>query len=237
MSENSVFLTLNSKDCTNPQYPVWILNDSTLNNIGDARIRVHFAAFPNVVYPINEFNNTLTWFDTISRTTTVPPGSYTGSALATLLGTLMTHGANTITVTYDSAASYKYTFSGTANFYFIDGTLAPNVGITTFPQVLSATVTGNNPINIAGTAFVDVICSLGLRTYSSTLGNTTLCRIPVGDNFMNQIVWEPAYILEHKLFASTIHDIGINLQDDKGKPYILPANAYLSLVLEIAYVK
>ena len=237
--QRSYFIQLNTKDCANPQTPQWHISDTSLTNIGEASISVNQIFIPNAVYPVNSTNNTVKFVEVATEISVViPPGSYTGTAFATAIAVAMTAGtlnARTYTASYDMTSLYTLSVTGSGTFYFNTSTASRSMGFVTFPATLALTNTGTVPINCSGSSFVDVLCTLSLKTYSSTLNNTTIARIPLTENFGSYILWEPQFEVKHELLVNQLNSIGISLQDDRGAQWLLPQGFDVGITFKISY--
>ena len=236
----SYFITLNTKDCSNPAMPVWHLQDTSLTNIGDASISLHQVFIPNAVYPVNSSNNTILFVETGSTliTASIVPGSYTGTDFATAVALAMTTAtlnARTYTASYNMTSTYLLTVTGSGTFYFVSSSAMRSMGITTFTTTLALSDVGDVPLNCAGTSFVDIVVGTSLKTYSSTLNNTTLGRIPLTENFGSYILWEPAFTIEHDLLSTQLNSFELKFQDDRGNLWLLPSGFDVGLTIKISY--
>ena len=229
---------LNTRDSsqTTPWYATWqnqhFLTDHMHQNV---HLLMDGIIFPNLVYPINKYNNNISFEEASAVGTilsaTIPENNYTGFTLAVALKTIMdAAGTDTYTVTYDSQAE-KLNFVSTGTFRF---TQEPSngayeeLGITTSSSY-SGNITGDYPINISGSQYVDVISNLSSNSYSSTHESTNvIMRVPLVTGFGSVIHF--GYDNKHKVLLTnpSFNTILFELRDDKGNAWELPTNASVS---------
>lgn len=236
-------LYLNSRDqnvvLDSNQNVQWSINDPRLQTLGSSTVSLVNIELPNVVYPINAYYNTVKFLQTGtgSFTATVTPGYYTGSTLATALASAMsTASGGTYTGSF-STTTYKITITrSTSTFQWesVSNNMYTELGIITFAAA-AISQTGNAPVLLQGTNFVDLVCS-ELPTTSVSVGSAgqrVLARIPIDQSFGNIIFFQPNVGQAMPVSIDGVSSLTIGLYDDRGNPWILPANAHLSLCLSI----
>lgn len=218
----------------------WPIQRPHLQNVGHYTISLKNIEFPNTVYPINRFNNIITFNEGGGDlTVTLPPNSYTGTQIAASLATLMSAAGGTYTVTYD-AQSKKLTFTETAGptaFYFV-GSIANSglseLGITTVGSASAATSQVSDvPINVSGTQYVDLVTNLSSLNYSTSTNAHLLARIPVNVAFGEVVFYEPPVDLYLLMSSPDFISFSLVLRDDKNNSWELPSNSYLSMVMRL----
>ena len=241
MSSLLLFNTRDSETDT-PYDTFWPIHVSRLNNLTRFKITLQNIEFPNVVYPINRFNNNLYFSedDAGSFTATLTPNGYTGTQLAAELKTqLEAAGAGTYTVTYDTQ-SKKMTIAvagAVAAFQFLTGVnnAYGELGyeLTSASDADAASYTSDYPINISGSAYVDVVTNFSTHNHSVSTTSNVFARVPLADSFGSVVLYEPH--TDDSLFvnATEIGFFNMHLRDDKGNVWELPKNAHVSLALKI----
>jgi hypothetical protein len=139
-------------------------------------------------------------------------------------------GGQVYTVTYDTQAR-TLTIAAPGNFTLESGVhdALSEMGMETLTTGLS--ITSDYPINISGSAFVDIVADMSNMNFSTSTTSHVLCRVPLNVPFGNMVFYEPPS--HAKMFTSRVRfeQLYISLRDDKGDQWKLPNNSYLSLVL------
>lgn len=237
-------LYLNSRDQNvvydSNQNIEWTITDPRLNSLGPCTVTLVNMEVPNVVYPVNEYYNSVQFTESggSTYTATVADGYYTGSALATALATAMTNTASSRTYTGSfSSTTYKITISvdsGTFMWVDVDNALYNDLGITEFAAT-NASQVSDAPVQLQGTNFIDVVCSElpSTNVTASDDSKRVLARIPIDQNFGNIIFFQPNVGQAIPVSIDGLSTLTIALYDDRGNPWSLPLNAHLSLCLSI----
>ncbi len=221
----------------------WPIESNRFNIALRYKVALIDLEMPNTVYPINEYNNKLSWNDTAGVVTlTIPENAYTGSQMATYLNSNMQPASdavgatNVITCTYDSQ-SQKLSFASAANFYFIDVANSPlqELGLLNTGSAYAAlSQVSSVPINLSGSQCVQLISSFSTKNFSSSTSAGVLANVPLDTGFGSVIYYQAP--LDVDLFV-TAHDlayVSIFLRDDRGNPWKLPLNSHLNLTLKIS---
>lgn len=237
-------LYLNSRDqnvlLDSNQNIEWTISDPRLNTLGPSTVSLINMEIPNVVYPINQYYNSVQFTDSAGTfSCTVADGFYTGSGLATALAAAMTATASDRTYSGSfSTTTYKITITqdnGTNwSWVAVDNDMYSELGITSFAAPAVSHV-GNAPVLLQGTNFVDVVCS-ELPSTNVVAGDSSqrvLARIPINENFGNIIFFQPNVGQMIPVSIDGVSTLTIALYDDRGNPWILPPNAHFSLCLSI----
>jgi hypothetical protein len=238
----------------------WQLPHVQSNQPGDKELSLHQCIFPNVVYPINEYNNIVRFRETdtsLASTTTwevvLSENFYTGSQLASAVESAMNavsiFGVAAYNVVYDSqSVKLNFTLTGTSaandTFQFEDSTnsLLEDMGVLVNPSTLRSPLTlgagtqtyiGEAPVNISGTQFVDVITNISTNNYTSISASNILARIPVNVEFGGEIFFQPPQEEFQSVSSQSLNEIYVQLRDDNGNFYKLPNNAHFSMVLRL----
>lgn len=194
-------LVINSKDRSLGDLNKFQINKN-LNLTGFDCFAVQSFQFTNNIYPINSYNNTLIIGVVMATgTITIAEGNYNATQLITeIINQLNTLGFTTVFSGSFNNITDKITITSTLlNISSLSGTLAPIIGFTTsFTPALS--VTGNNPVNISYTKYIN-FCSNHLLKYNKPNIKT--------DNNNNIL-----YTLNNNYysFGSSIREIPRNLQ-------------------------
>lgn len=233
--------TSNSNSGTSNNQLSWKLSSARLSTMDGFYLSIKDVQLPNAVYPINSYYCKISFFEHsgTTKTVTIPSGAYTGDSIATAIGTAMTAAtgiAATYTASY-STTTYCLTISSTDTFYLVDATNSCyeqlGFNVSSFGTTLASSATGSFPVNLAGSAYVDVISNLSTRNTTVSTTANILVRIPLDYGFGN---WITLRVQEsEKIFISNpnIDLLSIELRDDRGNPWVLPANSNLSMTLQI----
>lgn len=249
----SSLIFLNSRDSTSyseeNHEASWVINLPRLNNMMGFQLSLQNVEVPNVVYPINAYYNTVYWHEVSgadSLSAALTANNYTGTQLATALATAMTteSAANGSTRTYSGSydsQSKKLTLTVAGDtFYWEAGSdtdpyCYDEMGLqrSLMPKAAAASQVSDFPINVSGTQFVDVVTNFSNHNFSTGTTGNILARVPMDLGFGNVVT--KTLVDKEKLFISVSHidEIRISLRDDRGNPWILPANAHISLTLRV----
>jgi hypothetical protein len=122
----------------------------------EGKFLVKYILIPNTLYNIDEKKNVIAYFDSANRQVVIPPGSYTGSTLATAIKTAMdaTSAPTTYTVTYNTINGRLTLSPSVGTFYFRFGTLPTNTAakVMGFPvedNAAAASHTSLYPVNLS----------------------------------------------------------------------------------------
>jgi hypothetical protein len=200
--------------------------------------------FPNTVYPINQYNNDIIFQENGGGNVQafLTPGDYTGPEFAIEIQTqLNAAGTSVYTVTYDDVHTKKLTISANlANTIGFKDTIYgayEEMGFDPDLFVVANTITSDYPINISGSAYVDLVSNIAARNYSTSSTANVIARIPLYVPFGNIVFYEPQS--DDPLFVSyqQLDEIYLSLRDDKGNPFELPRNAHLSIMFKVLEVR
>lgn len=241
--QTDFLISLNSEDAsrdTNTTYSSlkWNIADPYLSfkRQGYWELTLDHIQFVNNVYPINRFNNIISFVvNNVQHTITIPPNNYNGTNLSTLLTSYFnTTSTGTWLITFDTQ-SQLITFTNTNLFLFvyIANNIYKNLGIYT-DGIYYTTYISPNPINLIGTLTLDVLSNIQTGSYLST--NTT--------NFITTIENLGGFgqaVFYHNYLSKSIvirqYDFSlfeIYLRDQDGNPYELPSNIIFKITF---YVK
>lgn len=236
-----LFLSTRDGELRETYNTFWSINLPRLNTLQGFEIALQNIEFPNLVYPINAYNNKLYISEDGggTLTATLTPNAYTGDQMAAELKTqLEAAGAGTYTVTYDKQ-SKKFTIAvsgAKAAFAFVDG--ATNayeaIGFDSVSLPTSAaSLTSSYPVNLSGSQYVDVVTNFSSHNYSVSTTAHVLVRVPLNENFGSIIFYEPSS--DDSLFVTTnqLDEIYMQLRDDKGNYWELPYTSHVSMTLKI----
>lgn len=195
------------------------------------------AQFVNLVYPINQYNNVLSFVTSgTTYSVTLPQNNYTGTSIATELATLLNAlSIGTWTVTFDTVLQVL-TFATTGSpFIFLD--LTSNANYNALHIALGIYIDGlsyttyicPDPVYLLGTKAVDLVSNLETGVYSSTGVSNWLGRISISSGF-GQIVYFYNYQSNGVVIRQQeITKIQIQLRDDYGNLFVLPRNANFAI--------
>lgn len=179
----------------------------------------------NNIYPVNEYNNSLTVVNGPNTgTLTIATATYTPSSLVIeLLAKLNGLGFPSVWgVTYSSATS-KITITSDVNGIILAGSFAPVIGMKQSQAVAGLTITGQNPINIKYSSFLS-ITSTALTQFNAPSIRTDqkaghiVYNVPVNNyNFGDTIYQEPRHMSLFKCDRSQIiNELDFSVIDEFG---------------------
>ena len=250
-TQDSLLLFISSRSNRNEESydSSYSLKVPRLNHMQAYSLSLQNIEFANIVYPINEYNNRVSFSEggaTIS--TMVPENAYSGTEMATALALVMTTASalsgltQTYTGTYD-IQSKKITITvGAGTFRFepnspIDQfSLFESIGMDEFnltEKSQAASHTSEYPVNVSGSSYVDVITNLSTLNYSVDTTANVLVRIPLIFSFGQMVFYEPTTDDRLAIEGQNLTDLEIRLRDDHGNPWKLPRTAHLSITLKI----
>lgn len=230
-------------------------SDSTFNipqlsasNLLRYNVKLEQVSFTNVVYPINSTRqNNIFYFQENNDTGTtysftIAEDTYTGTEFATYLTTQMNTASGngyTYTVSYDSSKK-KLTFSEATNspFRIVNGDSSSHreVGwdILTQTSFVVTSTEAAQPVNLAGSLYVDVFSDLSTNNISSTSTGALLYRVPLTASFgeiqFDSALNDRALVLNN----DTISSVRFYLRDDRGFPFDIPSHFPVSYTLRLS---
>lgn len=250
----STLLLLDTRDGEDltPYNTRFTVNFPTLNNVGYYAVSLVSIEFPNTVYPINSNNNVFTFIEQIAgvdqptHTVTLPEQVYSGTTLAEALTNGMNNPDSTTAyhefeVTYDSS-TLKLTFVAKFGgiFYFVDvgNNIYNEIGFDTSIKFTSkvGSHVSDYPINVSGTAYVDLITNLATHNHRIGYNWHPMARIPIRQSFGNVIFYQQQFDVPQFVSAPQLDEIFIELRDADGKYYLLPENAHVSIVFNVKQI-
>jgi hypothetical protein len=215
--------------------------NSSLADSPRSALSIENITFFNLEYGVNSNNNTLQFRensdDVTTYTVTITPGNY-GSAdfVAALKSAMDAAASNTYTVSYSSTTGkLAITVILPDTFKLVGGSMLTNVmgyePMTSFTAVKS----GDYPINIAGTSFVDVTLGLSNKNIVTGAGQyRPFIRVPIAVGFGNLVEFTNFSDNDDVLIATDDLDrLRITLYNDRRQVYDLPLNAVVSIVLKV----
>lgn len=185
----------------------WPLYYFTSRDENVAAYKVLEASIPFVFYTINSTNNTFIFTQGINYTITIPPGTYTGTSLATAVQTLIVPLSAGFTVTY-STTTLLYTFTHNiagawgisfptrdtpySFLGFLPTTTYSNTGVSSIVSVMAAQPVGPTYIYVNSRKlgpFTNFNLSDGAPSGGDFPG---LCRIPINAAYGSTILYKDA---------------------------------------------
>ncbi len=241
------FSSADSPDAVNPHDVSFTLPQLSTANLLRYNVTLDSCIFTNVAYPISsDRGNNIVYFQENSDTgttyeATIISDTYTGTEFATHLSSIMTAASGlgyTYTVSYDSSTK-KLTFSEAANSAFLivdgDSTAHREIGwdIVLQTAFVTASTVGAQPLNLAGSLYVDVYSSLSTNNISTSSTGSLLTRIPLTAAF-GEIQFHTDFIG----VALTLNDDSMAvarfyLRDDRNKAYVLPSHFPVSYTVRL----
>ena len=247
-SDNSLLIFLSSRANRNTESydAVYSLNVPRLNHMQAYGLSLQNIEFPNVVYPINEYNNQFSFSESggATITTTLTSNSYTGTQFVAALAAQMTAvsvAVRTYTGSYDSQTKKATITVGAGTFRFMPNastalSLYESLGmdeslLTT--RTTAASQTSEYPINVSGSSYVDVVTNLSTLNYSLDTTANVLVRIPLINAFGSMVFYEPSTDDRLAVDGQNLTELEVRLRDDHGNPWKLPSTAHLSITLKV----
>jgi hypothetical protein len=242
-----LYLDTRESDGTSNYNTYWYLNNPRFVLMRDFDVCLRSIEFPNTVNPTNEYNNVVVFTpDSIEAlSVALEPGSYTGDVYAATIAAGMqqvlqqydtpTYAAAVVTGSYDSL-SKKITLvcSVPIKFVLASNSAYEQMGFDESSFNTTATDwTSTYPVNLSGTAYVDVVTNLTVPSYNMRNSGHLLCRIQVDESFGNVIFYKNESTDMVQCTSRHIDRVEIKLFDDHGNPFKLPDNAHMSLVLTL----
>lgn len=236
-----VFLSTRNSLANENYNTFWQISNPRLNYMGNFNISLQNVEFANSVYPFNQYNNNIYFKESavgVTKTAVITPNNYTPALLIVELKIQLEAAngtATTYTVTYD-AQTLKITITPSAGtFTFVAGIndAYEELGFDENLFVDAAAVTGDYPVQLSGSRYVDILTNFSGVNYSVSGGSNVLVRVPLTVAFGNMVFYEPA--TDDKLFTATqrFDEIYVQLRDDRGNLWELPRNSHLSMTLKI----
>lgn len=238
----SFYLYLNSRDSDHPEgnYKLYFpINETSLAGVARFMITLHSVEFANTVYPINEYNNKLYWYQVITAapvTAYIPEGSYTGSTLATTIASVMTaaSGGYTYTVAYNTdSKKFTITMAALNTWYNLEDTNTLWEDIGFYTNTAASSLVSQHPIIISGTNYVDLVTSINTHSISSSTTASLIARIPTAVAFSEIVYYEPTSPNTIAVELPSLREIFLNLYDDRGNYYKLPKNSVFSITFKV----
>jgi len=201
-------------------------------------VSIEEVSFPNLVYGVNSTNNTVLFSENGSSTVltaAIPEGNYTtGTFTAAVKSALDTVGANTYTVVYNNVSGKLTITANSTNTFFIRE-YQDVIGYDA-SGAFATSITGDHPINISGTMYVD-ICSPSIQLPSRTTSNRSniLQRVYVDVPYGFQIRYSNNNDSDmQSIIAGNLNTLELRLFDDRGKQWRLPPNAHFAMTMRLS---
>jgi len=223
-------LLLNTSDSltTNPSDASWNIR-VLMNDSGFHRIALKSVTLANIRPLFHSGNNTLVFEEDgagTDFTATILEGTYTASELVTELKTrLDAAGDNVYTVSYDSK-TFKLTIetNGTSIRILDTSTCLNEIGYRAQTSFVATSTTGDFPIRLDGTQFIDLLTNLSVDGISSNGLSNIFSRVPMNVPIGTVLSYESDELEFKQLSGDSLQSIQIRLRDDRGSAYVLPSN-------------
>ena len=242
-----LFLSTRDQQANDVNNAYWNINMPRLETLRSFKLSLQNIEFPNTVYPINATNQSITVEEVtglLSFPVIIPSQNYSAPELkTTLISILNTASASfgntlTYTVTYDTQTK-KFTIgSSGSGFRFVAINLDAyqelgfDEGGLSF-STAGTTHTGDWPVHLAGTNFIDVVTNFSTFNHSVGTTSSVMVRVPINVPFGNLVFYEPSTDDDMFITSSQLNEVYMQLRDDKGYLWPLPNNAHVSLTLKI----
>ncbi len=242
----SSLVMLNTRDAessnsTNEEFH-WIINHPRFSLMYGYKLNLESVEVPNGVYPVNEYYNKVSVLEGggATLTVTLTSSNYTGSTIVSHLATLLTTesaatgSTATYTGSYDSSTK-KITISSSSTFAFraVANDAYELLGIETLTASVGASKTGDYPVNLSGSAFVDLVTNFSSNNWTSGYSSNVLGRIPLTGSFGDVLQVQFPAKDPIQISGSGFSEFKCLMRDDHGNPWKLPGNMHLTMVLRI----
>jgi hypothetical protein len=239
------FIFINSNDRlnvldTNPNKFTVMLR-GLFNDVAKVSVSLENLTFYNLEYGINQYNNTIAFRengnDAVTFTATIPSGNYNTSNFGTALAAAMaaTGCANTYSLIYSQITGKASITTTIPNTYkIVGGTAIADIGFLAQTSFATAS-TGDYPINLGGTTYVDLCLNLYCKNVKTGLNyGRVFARVPVDKPFGSLISWTNSSDTDNVVLSGDqLDEIYVELFDDIGKPFDLPRNTTVALTLRV----
>lgn len=255
MSQKLFLSTADALDSTNPSEAEWSLNDYLMTQMVHFTLSLEKVVFPNTRYPINDYNQNFYFTEDDGVTVlqgVLSEGVYSAVeyaeaiadafAAATEIDGGLGVPSGTYTVIYDTLTD-KLTIEETGGliawyFTFGDNAGYEEMGINTAlfetaDQVVGPIITSESPINISGEQVVYVQTNLQTRNRWSARFANILVAIPIQGTYGSVLTFTAQELSHLDMADNVIDTIRLNLLDNRGRPWRLPANAVIDWVFHI----
>lgn len=228
---------LNSSDAiySNGVYR-WSIQDPYLSMFDYYDIGVLSITMPNLVYPINQYNdNIAVLIGATTYTATVVNGDYDSTTFATAVQTALTAAhANSWNVTFNSITD-KLTITGTSAFSFVATAtdMYNEMGIYTIPSTSATSYTSEYPISIQGADWVQIVTNFATRSVSSNLNQGVVMHLKFSVPYGSVQIWDSAIDTQIATTEGYINTVQISFLDPKGNPWIPPPTIYWSITFRV----
>lgn len=247
MSNTSRQYYLDTRYAVNPTTPhrcEWFVPELSLSDYVDYKMQLTEAIIPNSRYVIRtNVNDAIAWFEddtvgTADLSTTIAPGFYSGSTIATTIASAMTaeSASSGLTITY--SGTYDSTTKKVTITPPIPNTLyiksVTNDMYTEVPFTVSTTLAPSQSsgiVNLAGTLYVDVACNIGNQNVSTNSTRSIIARIPMGSPGGSIHYYQNESSFPIKITSDQFENLEIDLFDDEGNRFVLPSNTHCSYTL------
>jgi hypothetical protein len=238
---NSSLLFLNTDDSQftqNASDALFELDSNVFGDLTNFSLSLQSAELANTVYPINRFYNKIYFKENAGATLTASLdfNNYTGTEFASEVQTkLNSVGTLSYTVAYDNQ-SKKLSISTTIGntFQLVEGTndVYREMGYAV-PTADSISLISDYPVRLDGSAWVDILSSVGHMNYSSNGRDNVLSRVPLNVPFGNVIFYENESDDFLRTLSSDISTLELRMVDDRNNPFELPNNSPVGYVLKL----
>lgn len=232
--------TRQSLDPSNPADSQFRIPNIVTNESYTFSISLESAIIPNTAYPVSSGNNKIYFREAntpgVLRTATIPIGYYNSpSAFGQAIVTAMTAvGTAAYTYVYSSTLSHLFISKtpGASDYRFESGPESAYhlMGFPALNGSYSLVHASTAPVNLSGTSYVDVVCSFGAASVSSSGLSNVFARIPLTAAFGNMCYWQNTDITYSRTNLQDLQTIEIKLYDDYGRLMTLPKTAHCSFV-------
>jgi len=243
-ASESHLLFLDTRTSIRPSTPYdtqFNLNNAISANLDDYRMSIQSAEVPNLVYPVNRFNDQVYFTENGGGviTTALTQKNYDGTELARVLALVMTNAtgvAETYTGTYDIYTK-KITISaaGATSITFENGANNSDfvTGFSNFGEILIGGGDASRVVRLDGTEYIDILTNLNTQNYSSNGNSNILFRIPMNVGF-GSVVFQANNTDDHIFVSSnSMNTFSILIRDSNGRPFELPDNAHVSFIFKL----
>lgn len=160
---------------------------------------------------------------------------YTGTSFASTLQSIIRNDHANFSVLYDQNAN-KLTFQHSVSFRFLDTDADAYFEMGIIPSTTySLFVVADNPVDLSGTKYVDVVTDLAHTTSFCSSGvYSPIARVPTRASFGEIVQYEPPF-QSHLHSKDNTDQIRLQLRDDRGKLIDLGENGHVSYTFQLKH--
>lgn len=171
-------------------------------------------------------------------TATIPTGNYNSTTYAATVATQMTAVGTLVYTATLSTLTDKMAITVTPpdvfNFVAGDYQAYETMGLDIFalPTPSASAIALTGIVDLSGSKFVDVCLNLPVNVVSSN-DLPVFARVPVEAPYGHMVHYESATQDEHFIQQPALDRMDVRLYDDRGFPYVLATNSFVSMTFKL----